>query len=306
MRHAVLSCVFLWSLVLGAPSLAHPGTFEPIDFPNAVITEAFGINGANEIVGTFFSGEGHGFLLDKDGTFQQIDVDLPGAASTIPLGINNAGEIVGYFLDTQKNHHHGFKRDKDRTFHQIDVPFDGATDTRATGINDAGEIVGFFEDDRFVHAFRRDKDRRFSQFDAPNSCQTIRAETFCSTVFAGINNAGDIVGVLDRTSPNQQDVHSFRLRGGGMFDLIDPPLTSTIRQSGARGINDVGQIVITGSFSKFPGNDHGFLRETDGEPDRFRYTQIDILGAVETEAFGINNCGTMVGATSLAENAMAL
>src|SRR5216683_4855725 len=71
-------------------------TFTHIDVPGALFTQAWGITGAAQIVGSFgFStSPTHGFL-DTGGSFTQLDV--PGATSQSFLGINGAAQIVGSF-----------------------------------------------------------------------------------------------------------------------------------------------------------------------------------------------------------------
>ena len=64
-----------------------------IDFPGSTRTDAWGINNAGEIVGTFVQGgRTHGFLL-RGGQYTQID--FPEATSTTASKINNRGDIVG-------------------------------------------------------------------------------------------------------------------------------------------------------------------------------------------------------------------
>src|SRR5271157_4672682 len=70
-------------------------TFTTIDVPGAVTTDAFGINDAGQVVGTYQDASLiiHGFLL-AGGTITTID--RPGSSSTELTGINNSGQIVGY------------------------------------------------------------------------------------------------------------------------------------------------------------------------------------------------------------------
>src|SRR5260370_39753708 len=63
------------------------GTFVSIDFPNALFTNALGINPEGDIVGFYLdsSGTGHGYLL-SGGHFTSID--FPGAIGTLAADIN--------------------------------------------------------------------------------------------------------------------------------------------------------------------------------------------------------------------------
>jgi uncharacterized membrane protein len=169
------------------------------------------------------------------------------------------------------------------TFTPIDVP--GAVRTVAFGINGAGQIVGTFADNTGNHGFL-DTGGSFTQIDVPGATLTEAS---------GINSAGQIVGTfVDNTG-----THGF-LDTGGSFTQIDVPGAS---YTDAGGINDAGQIV--GFFGDSAGdhgindagqivgwvNDgsHGFL-DTGGS-----FTQIDVPGAVATQAFGINDAGQIVG-----------
>src|SRR5262245_15930287 len=78
--------------------------FTTIDDPsNNFNTEAEGINGSGQIVGSFSrpSGRGtdfHGFVLG--GSFTTFDDPLSGER-TQAVGINDTGQIVGSYADTQ-------------------------------------------------------------------------------------------------------------------------------------------------------------------------------------------------------------
>src|SRR5262245_53238330 len=119
MPRALLSAVLSLSVMLSTLFAAQdaPYTFTTIDVPGATSTYAYGTNAAGRIVGTFYRGQGHGFL--KNGaTFTTIDV--PGAVGTEVFGINTAGQIVGTFDDATGTHH-GFVTNG-ATFIPIDVP----------------------------------------------------------------------------------------------------------------------------------------------------------------------------------------
>src|SRR5689334_7819573 len=90
-------------------------------------TQAWGINAAGQIVGTYthldtlFSRSTlHGFLLDK-GVYQSLD--FPGASLTYALGINARGQVVGFYTDTAGGVH-GYVFDRG-VFQQLEVPFPG-------------------------------------------------------------------------------------------------------------------------------------------------------------------------------------
>jgi probable HAF family extracellular repeat protein len=116
------------------------GSFSPIEFPNATVTNPSGIDSAGRIAGSYAFEDGnlHGFLY-VGGSFSTIDV--PGATATRALGMDDVGQIVGAFTDSRGEH--GFLY-LGGSFTTLDAP--GAVSTSATGIDNAGEIVGWFTD----------------------------------------------------------------------------------------------------------------------------------------------------------------
>lgn len=145
------------------------GEFTSIDFPDAIATEAYKINPAGQIVGSYRDSDGkyHAFLL-SEGEFTSID--FPGAFETEPGeltgngGINPRGDIVGGYCDAapcrvDNGSVHGFLLSEGE-FTSIDFP--GATWTAAFGINARGDIAGAYTDiSGQVHGFllnRRERD----------------------------------------------------------------------------------------------------------------------------------------------------
>lgn len=83
----------------------HSGRFVTIAFPGASMTQAFGVNDSDEVVGTYTVGSGnsavtHGFTW-RGGRF--VSVDIGGASSTTINGVNNEGDLVGFFTDPKGN-----------------------------------------------------------------------------------------------------------------------------------------------------------------------------------------------------------
>jgi hypothetical protein len=77
------------------------GSYTTLDVPGSGETDAFGINDAGQIVGSFFDDSGfHGFLLDVDGSYTTLDV--PGANQTEAHGINNVGIIAGLYYGPRR------------------------------------------------------------------------------------------------------------------------------------------------------------------------------------------------------------
>src|SRR5438046_530116 len=78
--------------------------YHTFEFPGAILTRAFGINFAGQIVGSFrdAAGDAHGFVATPI-NYAFSSFDVPGSSQTRANDINDAGQIVGYYDDS-----HGF------------------------------------------------------------------------------------------------------------------------------------------------------------------------------------------------------
>jgi hypothetical protein len=73
----------------------------------ASMTQAFGVNDADEVVGSYTVGTGnnaasHGFTWTPQGGFQTVD-DPHGAGATVINGVNDQGQLVGFYTDSAGN-----------------------------------------------------------------------------------------------------------------------------------------------------------------------------------------------------------
>lgn len=133
------------------------------------------------------------------------------------------------------------------TFTTLDVP--GAIYTRPAAINDAGAIVGSYITsagtiaDTVWHGFLY-SGGTFTTIDVPPNPPGLGPG---STMLNGINNAGQIVGVVSEAGLSNP--HAFEL-DGNRLTVLDLPGHDN---GGANGINNRGQIV--GSY---------YLRRCDG------------------------------------------
>ncbi|HET9184395.1 MAG TPA: hypothetical protein VFP59_19915 [Candidatus Angelobacter sp.] len=111
-------------------------------------TEAFAINGAGEVGGTFFDPDTLRSFFFKSGSF--TDFDVPGQGFTILRGLNARGDSVGSYDDINFVQH-GFVL-SNGVFQTVDFP-DGSN-TSALGINSSGKIVGRYSSaDGTSHSF---------------------------------------------------------------------------------------------------------------------------------------------------------
>jgi hypothetical protein len=80
------------------------GRFITLAYPGASMTQAFGVNDFQEVVGTYTVGTGnsaatHGFTWTPERGFKSVD-DPQGVGATTINGVNDSGDIVGFFTDS--------------------------------------------------------------------------------------------------------------------------------------------------------------------------------------------------------------
>jgi hypothetical protein len=83
----------------------HSGRFITLAFPHATMTQAFGVNDSDEVVGSYTTGSGnsavtHGFIW-RNGNF--ASVGIAGVSSTTINGVNDEGDLVGFYTDAKGN-----------------------------------------------------------------------------------------------------------------------------------------------------------------------------------------------------------
>ena len=100
-RNEVVGFIYSSSYNVEAAFSYKDGRYHQYTFPNAVATEAEGINNYGEIVGDYalVDGRSHGFAL-KDGKFVTVD-DSNGSqgSGTLAFSVNDFGAIVGIYQD---------------------------------------------------------------------------------------------------------------------------------------------------------------------------------------------------------------
>ena len=164
----------------------------PVNNPNTATTtpmvnQLLGVNNFNLAVGFYTDAMGvtHGYTYDIMNAAFSANIDAPNAVNnTTAAAINNNGIIVGFYTDAN-GVFHGFS-DNGGTFKTIDVA--GAANTSLLGVNDNGMAVGFDIDAAMkMHGVVCDiNTTACEELDDPFGVGT--------TIFNGVNNAGNIVG----------------------------------------------------------------------------------------------------------------
>jgi hypothetical protein len=109
------SAINIWGTVAGFDTNAkgdvdafvkyHSNQVVTLAVPGASMTQAFGINDSNEVVGAYTTGSGnsavtHGFTWENG---KYTTVNFPQASSTAINGVNNEGDIAGFYTDAAGN-----------------------------------------------------------------------------------------------------------------------------------------------------------------------------------------------------------
>jgi probable HAF family extracellular repeat protein len=203
--------------------------------------------------------------INGDVSLTFTTIDVPGAGYTQALGINSGGNIVGIYGQSTETDAHGFSS-RAGTFTFFDYP--GESITVPFGINDTGLIAGYAGSLSAVGFV----------YDGVTFTLIRHGNDSFTTAF-GINNANLLVGGFG----DPGSTRGYELRGQ-KFKTLSPPPGGWIYVY-AQGINNLGQIV---GWDVGAGT-NGFLFK-DGT-----YQTISVPGALDTEAYGINDDGIIVG-----------
>jgi hypothetical protein len=201
--------------------------------------------------------------------------DIPGATSYFVAGINDEGLIAGSWSAADGSEI-GFIRSPDgRISTPIVHPDDNTRTTVLRAVNDDAVIAGFYGAN-VSHGFLF-TEGNFRTVDFPGAV---------ATALRGINNLGDLSGTYSIVDLNADEFGFIIPRRGAPISLklSDPSGTGIV----VGGINDLRQLV--GYYTDATATLVGFLRQPGGQ-----FVSVIVPGAVSTQAYGINDCGIVVG-----------
>ncbi len=159
--------------------------------PAYAYPQADGISNSGLIVGSYspYAGDSGGyFLYDSKSGSSTLFQFANGFPYFIPTGVNNSGTIIGYEGDLEYGTAQGYIGTPGGV---VPLIYPGSVSTEPLAINDAGVVVGTYLDTRGAsHGFIYRSNGAFQTVDAPGG----------QTVLDGINNVGQIVGVVSNPS----------------------------------------------------------------------------------------------------------
>ena len=200
-----------------------------LGFPN---TAALGVNDTGQVVGFSLvsSSEPHAFLWE-DGVMTDLPSQLGGSASAAS-DVSDAGHIAGWGY-TETEAHAGLWDNGV----MIELGTLGGEMSADFGVNDLGQVVGYSEraeGGAVFHAFLWHEGKMID-LGAIGGFDSSRADA--------VNNSGMVIGApwfLYDPVNGMQNLHDLIPPGSGWSNLVP------------RDINDLGQIVGSGSFNGWP------------------------------------------------------
>jgi probable HAF family extracellular repeat protein len=207
-------------------------------------------------------------------------INGPVVKDTEIYGITNDGLVTGFTYDAS-GQGHGFLW-RNGVMKIVDYPRQGPVGTYFYQANQKGQVAGgYYDNAGIAHALIYDVEtRKFKVLpDIPGATISLAGGITDDCVLAGNYT----------TDPAQTDNYVAWIFGGGRYhDSVDPASDQAIFGTITQELNDHYDLV--GYYLDANNVAHGFLKPLHGP-----YIPIDIKGADNTEAYGINNHGVITG-----------
>lgn len=245
--------------------------------PGGSGTSAASINATGDVAGFGFTAAGpaHATVWWAAAGPPQ-DLGTLGGDVSDADGINDRGEVVGT-SQIPGGARHAFYWSAQTGMLDI-IPSAGIAS--ATGINNLGEVVGNFGPDH--------TQQRVFLWSRVGGLEDLGTLGGSVAQAVAINDGGEVVGVSFVAGSNA--LHAFRwTRATGMVDL-GPSAELDLY---VWDVSNRGQIVGT-TLPGFSANYRGFSLQRNG-----RLTRLTGLGGGFTTAYGVNDCGQIVGVSSI-------
>jgi len=295
MNHALRGLtVGLFLLAVSAVGEANAQVLTPIPSfvdPNGGTTSVTGINDSGAMTGdiSYANGSAVGFVRSPTGTYTTFSAG--GAFFTQGHAISNDGTVSGYTEDSTLNllTASEFQRSSGGAITTLTNPSTGnPLHGIPGGMNGAGALVG----DYYVPRISGETfSTRHGYILSGGTLNDLSVSGFYGNLLAarGINDAGTVVGFGN----NGGAYEGFILSGGVYTWFTDPSATAPGFGTAFSSINNSG--MIAGSWTDADGNAHAFVFNSTTDA----FTNIDVPGATNSQALGINDLGQVVIATDL-------
>jgi len=247
-------------------------------------TTPFAINNSGEIAGEYLDpAVGYRVFSFSGGAYATVDQGPSIAVNGSDfVSLNNSGQIVG-FANTTTAPDFGYYYLASGGSYSSFPPGSAAIPNDVVGFsgyNDQGDVAGYTADAGFI---------------SHDGVVTIVSPPGATSAYINaINNSGDAVGQFDPAAPVNPLVNQEAfLYQNGVYTTLLPPNAQFVE---ATGINDNGEVV--GYFDETPITGPSGIQITpilgftyaDGV-----YREYSVPGEIETELFGINDAGEVVG-----------
>ncbi|MFZ0814714.1 MAG: glycoside hydrolase domain-containing protein [Candidatus Sulfotelmatobacter sp.] len=224
--------------------------YSNVDYPGAMVSQAFGINNLGQIVGTWEDTNycDHGYLL-SGGTYTSIDNPNTTCANggTALYGINDAGQMVGSYSNPggQSFVYYASK------FYPNN-PYTSSCCNLVNGINGDATVAGFYSNNGV--------ETGFTEPGVPSTWTGSPSSFFDAegvwTFGESINNNGDVGGYYEVSYLD--DYALLYTNGVQLISFQYMPNSNTSYDTYGYGVNDFGQIV---GYYSLPsgGGTHGYV-----------------------------------------------